>query len=192
MQDLCDENDKLKPFGGKTILLCSDFQQILPVIPHGSRGTLIENCVTIWHEFPYFHKIKFTQNMRALPNEIEFVEFLKKIGNDKLPQFPHFGENVIEIPQNLTGVKNSNINEVYGNISKNILSDNILDSIILAPKNDYCPLINTDMLNQIPGEQRTYHSYDKIICDNDNDINNYPVEFLNPLTTSGLPPLIES
>ena len=47
-------------------------------------------------------------------------------------------------------------------------------------------MINTDIPNQIPGEQRIYHSYDKIICDN--DINNYPVEFLNPLTISGLPP----
>ena len=48
-------------------------------------------------------------------------------------------------------------------------------------------MINTDVLNQIPGEQRTY-SYDKIICDNDNDINNYPVEFFNSLTISGLLP----
>jgi hypothetical protein len=39
--------------------------------------------------------------MRALPNEIEFVEFLKKIGNDKVPQFPQFGENITEIPQQL-------------------------------------------------------------------------------------------
>ena len=54
-------------------------------------------------------------------------------------------------------------------------SDNILDSVILAPQNDDCTLINTDILNQIPGEQRTYHSYDKIICDNGNDINNPPV-----------------
>ena len=43
---------------------------------------------------------------------------------------------------------------------------------------------STDILNQIPGEQRTYHSYDKIICDNDNDINNYAVEFFNSLTIS--------
>ena len=99
LQDLCDENDKHKPFGGKMILLCGDFRQILPVIPHGSRGTLIENCVTSWHEFLYFHKITFTRNMRALLNGIEFVEFLKKIGNDEDPQFPQFGENVIEIPQ---------------------------------------------------------------------------------------------
>ena len=48
-------------------------------------------------------------------------------------------------------------------------------------------MINTDIFNQIPGEQRIYHSYDKIICDNYNDINNYPVEFLNSLTISGLP-----
>jgi len=49
-------------------------------------------------------------------------------------------------------------------------------------------LINTDILNQIPGEQKIYHSYDKIICDNGNDINNYPVEFFNSLIISGLPP----
>ena len=48
LRDLCDEYDK--PFGGKTILLCSDFRQILPVIPHESSGTSIENCVTSWHE----------------------------------------------------------------------------------------------------------------------------------------------
>ena len=79
---------------------------------------------------------------------------------------------------------------MYGNISENILSDNILVPVILPSKNDDCTLINTDILNQIPGEQRIYHSYDKIICDNDidNDINNYPVEFLNSLTISGLSP----
>ena len=93
--------------------------------------------------------------MRALPNEIEFVEFLKKNGNDEAPQFSQFGEN-IEIPQQLIGDKNNIINEVYGNISENVLSDNILDSVILASKNDDCTWINTDILNQIPGEQRIY------------------------------------
>ena len=53
-----------------------------------------------------------------------------------------------------------------------------MEPVILASEYDDCTLINTDILNQIPGEQRIYHSYDKIICYNDNDINNYPVEFL--------------
>ena len=47
----------------------------------------------------------------------------KKIGN-KIPQFPQFGKNVIEIPQQL--INENIINEVYGNISKNILANNIL------------------------------------------------------------------
>ena len=87
---------------------------------------------------------------------------------------------IIEIPQQLIGHTNNIINELYGNISENILSDHMLDPVILASKNDDCTLINTDILNQLPGEQRIYHSYDKIICDNDNGINNYPVEFLPP------------
>ena len=59
---------------------------------------------------------------------------MKKIGIDEAPQFPQFGERIIEIPQQLKGDKKNIINEVYGNISENILSDNILDSVILAPK----------------------------------------------------------
>ena len=89
---------------------------------------------------------------------------------------------IIEIPQQLIGDENNIFNEVYGKNSENVLSDNILKSVILSPKNDDCTFINTDILNRIPGEQKAYHSYDKIICDDDNEINNYPVEFLNSLT----------
>ena len=58
--------------------------------------------------------------MRALSNEIEFVELLKKTSNDEAPQFPQFGVSIIEIPEQLIGHKNNIINEVYGNISENI------------------------------------------------------------------------
>lgn len=40
----------------------------------------------------------------------------------------------------------------------------------------------------MPGEMKTYYSYDKIICDDEREVNNYPVEFLNSLNVSGLPP----
>ena len=86
---------------------------------------------------------------------------MKKIGNDESPQFPQFGESIIEIPKQLLEDKNNIINEVYGNISENILSDNILDPVILASKSGDCTWINIDILNPIPGEQRVYHSYDK-------------------------------
>ena len=59
---------------------------------------------------------------------------MKKIGNHEAPQFPQFGESIIEIPQQLIGHNNNIINEVYGNISENILSDNTLDPVILPSK----------------------------------------------------------
>ena len=71
-------------------------------------------------EFSYFHKITLTRNMRALSNEIEFVEFLKKLVMMK----PHNSLSLVKASQQLIGHKNNIINEVYGNISENILSHN--------------------------------------------------------------------
>ena len=36
-------NDYL--MGGKCTLLCGDFRQILPVIPQGTRGSIVDTCV---------------------------------------------------------------------------------------------------------------------------------------------------
>ncbi|XP_055306515.1 ATP-dependent DNA helicase pif1-like [Sitodiplosis mosellana] len=188
-KDLCtDENKKHLLFGGKTFLLCGDFRQILPVIPHGSRATLIDNCITSWDEFENFHRFTLNQNMRASPNEIEYVNFLKRLGNGELRHYRQFGENIVEIPLQCVGNINDIIDEVYGNIAQNILSDRILFSVILATTNDDCVAINNDVLNRMPGVLKTYNSYDKVICDNELEVNNYPVEFLNSLNVSGLPP----
>lgn len=119
LRDLCtDPNNKSMLFGGKTVLLCGDFRQILPVIPHGSRVDLVENCITNWKEFDNFHHVTLTQNMRALPEEIEFVEFLKELGNGERQVFPEFGENVVEITFRCCGDVSKIIDEVYGNIAK--------------------------------------------------------------------------
>lgn len=189
LRDLCsDEQNKNKLFAGKTILLCGDFRQILPVVPHGSRAVLIENCVISWNEFSSFHHVTLNQNMRALPNEIQFIEFLKSIGNGEARKFPQFDDNVIEIPQHLVGNEANMIRDVFGNIEENILSDSMVNSVILAPTNEDCGMINTDILNRMLDEFKTYFSYDKIICDDEREINNYPIEFLNFLNVSGLPP----
>lgn len=126
--------------------------------------------------------------MRALPEEIEFIKFLKKIGNGEETVFRHFGDDMIQIPQNIIGNVENIIPDIYGNFSENILSDNILNSVILSTKNEHCAEINNKIINLIEGEQRTYHSCDKIISDDENERTNYPVEFLNSLCVSGFPP----
>lgn len=191
LKDVCsDEQRKALPFAGKTVLLCGDFRQILPVMTHGTRSTLIQNCIVSWDKFDLFHRFTLTQNMRAHAQEIEFIEFLKKIGNGTATNFPEYGRDIIEIPQNLLGNPNEIINDVFGDVSnlENILSEGVLNSVILAPKNEDCYLINDDIVSRMPGEEKIYNSYDSIICEDDAQINEYPVEFLNSLSVSGLPP----
>lgn len=79
------------------------------------------------------------------------------------------------------------ISDTYGDICENILTDNVLTSVILTPKNEDCYLINADIMNHLPGVDVVYSSHDKVTCEGP-EANNYPVEFLNSLTVSGLPP----
>jgi hypothetical protein len=60
--------------------------------------------------------------------------------------------------------------------------------VILTPKNDDCLHVNEEILTMIPGDARTYHSADRVKCDNEEERNNYPAEFLHSLTPSGMPP----
>lgn len=188
LRDLSVNANRNKLFGGKTIFLSGDPRQILPVVPHGSRVTIIENSITSWPEFSTFHHVNLTQNMRALPHELEFVDFLKSIGNGDRTTFPQFNDNIIEIPTHLYSPPENVIQDMFGDISETILSSEVLESVILAPKNDDCTFVNSEILSRMQGEEKAYFSFDKIICDDEREQNNYPVEFLNSLTVSGLPP----
>ncbi len=54
------------PFGGKVIILGSDFRQLLPVVPRADEAEIIAN--TILHHYTLqdgtFRKFTLTQNMR--------------------------------------------------------------------------------------------------------------------------------
>lgn len=185
LKDLC-KNDKL--FGGKTILMCGDFRQTLPVISHATRVSLIENCITSWPEFSKFHKVTLTQHMRAHQNEIEFVDFLCNLGNGEILTHPQIGSDIIELPAISVAEPSTIIEDIYGNVSETIPHLRLLNSVILAPKNDDCAFINNEILNRMPGEKKTYFSSDKIVSDDIHEHTNYPIEFLNSLSVSGIPP----
>jgi hypothetical protein len=58
---------------------------------------------------------------------------------------------------------------------------------ILTPKNDAVHLINSTVLQSMPGEVHTYLSADSMLDERHDTFNLYPNEFLNSLNTSGLP-----
>ena len=88
--------------------------------------------------------------MRALPNEHEFVDFLRKLGNGDIPYYPQLGEDIIEFPVNLIRNPSSIIEDIYGNVQETLQTSVILGS---APKNDDCDFFNTEIMNRMPGEE---------------------------------------
>ncbi|XP_012846299.1 PREDICTED: ATP-dependent DNA helicase PIF1-like [Erythranthe guttata] len=68
------------PFGGKTVLFGGDFRQILPIVPGGSRESMIAASIVATKIWPVVTKIKLEENMRA-KEDPDFVSFLMRIGN---------------------------------------------------------------------------------------------------------------
>ena len=48
--------------------------------------------------------------------------------------------------------------------------------------------LNEQVLNKLPGDVRTYLSADEVVTDDEFEQTQYPTEFLNSLTPSGMPP----
>ena len=173
--------NKRRPFGGKPILCGGDFRQILPVVKRGGRDQIKDACVKNCKSWPYFKKLSLTQNMR-LRNaaDVEFARWLLHVvGEGSLSN-----DDEITIPPEL--LSENVIDDIYG---KEIVDINILHNrCILTPLNDHALKINEDVLNRMPGEMKTYLSVDFVDSKDPDDQVQFPTEFLNTLTPSGMPP----
>ena len=67
--------------------------------------------------------------------------------------------------------------------------DEIKNICIFAPKNEHVDFLNNKILTKIiPGEETTFKSIDSVFCDDPDEAQNFPTEYLNSLTPSGMPP----
>lgn len=117
-----------------------------------------------------------------------FSKELLRIGNGQIPVDTSSG--LISIPPTIcqfNSTKDELITKVYPNIGQNYRNCDWLSArAILAAKNIDVNDLNWTIQNQIPGELRSYKSIDRI--ENEEDVVNYPVEFLNSLDLPGMPP----
>ncbi|GBM86970.1 hypothetical protein AVEN_232678-1 [Araneus ventricosus] len=60
--------------------------------------------------------------------------------------------------------------------------------VILAPTNKKALEMNRPIIAKLQDEPYTFYSSDSIISEDQNDLQNYPPEFLHDLTPSGMPP----
>jgi hypothetical protein len=80
-------------------------------------------------------------------------------------------------------------NEIFG---QHISIENVptqCNRTILCPENEHSLLINAEeVLQRLSGIEKMYTSVDDVECEDDDDVTNYPTEFLNSLTPSEMPP----
>ena len=168
------------------LLLGGDFRQVLPVKARGRPYEIIEICLKSSPLWNNIKKFSMTQNMRAQPEEKEFCKWLLQVGNgEATPKMEMPFKGSIEIPSCcLLNSNSSIIHKMYDGI----VEEEFVNRIILTPTNEDSLKINKDILQLLPGVSKIYVSADSIITDDEEERNNYPMEFINKLTPSGMPP----
>ena len=124
--------------------------------------------------------------MRAEEEQVDFANWLLELGDGKLDceesvQIP----NSIRIPPQCTIIPDDMVSAIVTDFSD---PEAITDSVILTPTNEYSLLMNQSVINTMPGDRKVYTNADRAICDDQTEADNYPMEFINSLTPSGMPP----
>ena len=194
MRDICDDDASL--FGGKTVIFGGDFQQTLPVIPGGSQEEIISQSLPrsyIWNSLQVLHLHVNIRLLGSAPpdsdltEEQSFANWLLSVGHGK-----DIDENgtIAFDPQMHVNDLTSLITSIYPNLSNFIPpSQYFLDRMILAPKNMDVDLLNSTILEDMPGDDAVFYSADSIESEPgaDDVHESIPVEFLRSLKASGLP-----
>ena len=172
------------PFGGKCVVFAGDFRQTLPVVPNSEPAQAVRQSLKhsyLWH---HVTKLRLTLNMRTLPEEREFADYLLRIGNGEEPTIRG---DLVRVPnQCVIPENNSIIDFVYG---KGALTREKLDNAnraILTTTNEEAFDINEATLVRMLYRGHNYKSIDEIVVEDDEqDI--IPVEVANSLTPNGYP-----
>ncbi|EOA28676.1 hypothetical protein CARUB_v10024900mg [Capsella rubella] len=198
---VADPNAASKPFGGKTVLLGSDFRQILPVIPQGTRQETVMATITRSYLWNYISIFTLEKNMRLHQAEKEFANWLIGIGDGTIPKPEKYRTlsdeiGIVEIENNLLLPNNGDsvsciATSIYHDFDANFKNKGyLIERAILTPRNETVDEVNNYMLSCLKGEQKEYLSSDTIGDDKEEVANQhilYPTDFLNTLKFSGIP-----
>uniref|UniRef100_A0A0D3BIS7 ATP-dependent DNA helicase n=1 Tax=Brassica oleracea var. oleracea TaxID=109376 RepID=A0A0D3BIS7_BRAOL len=192
---------KNQTFGGKTVLLGGDFRQILPVIPQGSRADTVLALISHSYLWNSCHKFPLKTNMRVNEDEIEFSDWLLKVGEGQTESGQEdeddgYHDQMIIVDNSLVPeIKDDSLKEVvdaaYGDVNKIEASQSsCTDKAILTPRNDTVDEINAYTISKTGGESKDNYSYDSFeVSETQSNQNDtlYAIEYLNSMEFAGLP-----
>ncbi|GFX94828.1 ATP-dependent DNA helicase pif1 [Trichonephila clavipes] len=189
---LRDFRENRRIFGGALILLSGDFRQTLPIIPRSTPADELHACLKSSVLWRHLQKLTLKTNMRVqLQRDASAGNFAKQLmdmgdGRMEIDE----STQCITLPANFCKITESIdelVQKVFPNIAQNYKNYQWLSTrAILAAKNIDVNTINFTIQHGIPSETTTYKSIDTV--ENQDEVVNYPTEFLNSLDLPGMPP----
>jgi len=197
------EENALKPFGGKVIVLGGDFRKILLVVKKGLRYDIVKAIVNYSELLKHCKVFKVTENMRLNSEKSkqtaleikDFADWILHIGDGDM-DLNELGQATIEKPQDILILNVEQpllhlVEFVYPGYMLNLNSDGFFDDgAILCPTTECVDQVNDFILTLNPREEVTYSSSDSP-CQSDQQENAqaewFTTEFLNDIKCSRIP-----
>ncbi|GFW53690.1 ATP-dependent DNA helicase [Trichonephila clavipes] len=179
-------------FGGALILLSGNFRQTLPIIPRSTPADELHACLKSSVLWRHLQKLTLKTNMRVqLQRDASAGNFAEQFMYIEMGEWKLMNlHNVSPCQQTSVRSQKASTNwckKVFPNIAQNYKNHQWLSTrAILAAKNIDVNTINFTIQHGIPSETTTYKSIDTV--ENQDEVVNYPTEFLNSLDLPGMPP----
>jgi len=188
-QTLKDYLDCDAPFGGKVMIMCGDFRQVLPVIQKGSKTQMISACIIRSYLWANTKVLNLVQNMRSM-NDPEFAQFLMRIGDGVEPTNPNDMARIppqIALPWEEEQSIQTFIDHIFPQLDLHGWDASyMVERAIITPTNDDVQKLNDIIINLL-GDEQNLLSFDEVEGDTHNL---YQHEFLNSIAQGSIPPHI--
>ncbi|XP_044760864.1 ATP-dependent DNA helicase PIF1-like [Coccinella septempunctata] len=176
-----------RPFGGKCILLGGDVKQLLPVA--SGRVEQIELFFTNYRFWRVFQVVHLMTNMRVNAGGEDFTRWLEDLGrgttNTQIVKDKDTKDgDFVNLPDRCLTV--DVVREIYGQLHA-LTPQQLAQRAILCPKNEHCNLLNDKILESFTGKTFVIHSNDSVASGDEDEVANFPEEYLNSITPSGMP-----
>ena len=175
----------VKPLGGLIVLICGDFQQILPVVKKRYSSRRTQGICKI-----KVSTMTLKRNMRLhITGNPEWGRWSAKLLRLGLGNIPTNASEEIDLTTLGVNIFNSTQelqSKIYPNLEENYnKSDWLWDRIILALRNDIVEQTNPSLMAKMPGVSVVYR-YDQTT--EVSKASSYPIEVLDSQNPPGLPP----
>ncbi|CAH2021944.1 unnamed protein product [Acanthoscelides obtectus] len=107
------------PLGGKIIIILGDFRQCAPIVPLAGKNETISASVKCSQLWQHFVKYDLLTNVRALPQQNEFKDWLMTIGNNSeiLRHLENGRDTIVKVPNHI----------IVENVTESIYGSNLIE-----------------------------------------------------------------